>query len=246
MCSERRFKKVALIVMAMALRTYKVTGAAIFALLFLMSCSNSGAGTDEDYLIRIGSRTTTVAEYNTALELAKTAYPHSVLNDPEEYKKIKTRLLNQLIEELILQERARELGITVTDAEVEQTIAAIKEDYPEDEFEQTLLEFAVPYKTWKEGIRRRLLMEKLVEVELKDQVVISAADIAQYYEEHIKDAQQQPGIDMRPRELDEKIIQHLRRQKIEMAYRTWIEQLQQRYKIDVNRALWEKLLISQS
>lgn len=230
----------------MALKTHYVTAAAISALLFLMGCSNTGAGPDEDYLIRIGARTTSVAEYNKALEIAMTAHPHSVVNNPEEYKKVKTRLLNQLIEQLILQERARELDISVTDTELEQSIAAIKKDYPEDEFEQTLLEFAVPYKTWKEGIRRRLLMEKLVEIELKDKIVISAADIAQYYEEHIKDAQQEPGIDIRPRELDEKIIQHLRRQKIEMAYRSWIEQLQQRYEIDVNRALWEKLLISRS
>ena len=225
---------------------YTVAACTLCAVLFAAGCNGLPNGTNEQYLIRIGDRSTTVADFNKALEIAKTAYPHSVLNDPQEYKNVKTRLLNQLIEELILQERAQELNITVSDAELEQAISEIKADYPENEFEQTLLEYAVPYKAWKEGIRNRLLMEKLVEAELHDKIAITPADIARYYEEHIKDAQQQPGIDNRPRELDEKIIQHLRRQKLETAYRTWIENLQKRYTIDVNQELWQKLLVSKS
>jgi hypothetical protein len=205
-----------------------------------------GGSTDTDYLIRIGERVVTAADFNKAFEISKTAYPHSLLNNPDETKKAKTRLLNQLTEELILQERARELNITVTDTEVEQAIADIKDDYPENEFEQTLLEYAVPYKEWKKGIRNRLLMEKLVEAELKDQIVITPADIARYYEEHIKDDPQQPGLTNRPNDVDEKIIQLLRRKKTEIAYKAWIDRIQKQYTIDFNRALWEKLLAHHS
>lgn len=221
------------------------TAFVIYAVIALFGCNGFGGGKEDDFLIRIGDRMVTAADFNKAFEISKTAYPHSLLNDPDEYKKAKTRLLNQLTEELILQERAQELNITVTDNELEQAIADIKEDYPENEFEQTLLEYAISYKAWKIGIRNRLLMEKLVEAELKDQIVITPADIARYYEEYIKDEKFQPGLENRPHELDAKIIQHLRRKKTEIAYKAWIEKIQKHYTIDINRELWEKLLASQ-
>lgn len=222
------------------------TSFVIYAAALLFGCNGFGGSTQNDFLIRIGDRVVTAADFNKALEISKTAYPHSLLSDPDEYKKAKTRLLNQLTEELILQERAQELNITVTDSELEQAIAEIKGDYPENEFEQTLLEYAVPYKAWKKGIRNRLLMEKLVEAELKDQIVITPADIARYYEQHSRDEKFQPGLENRPRELDEKIIQHLRRKKTEFAYKAWIEKIQKNYTIDINRKLWEKMLASHS
>ena len=230
----------------MNLNRVSLIAVVIFTAIQFMGCNGIGGNADDDFLIRIGDRVVTAADFNKAFEISKTAYPHSLLNDSEEFKKAKTRLLNQLTEELILEQRAADLNIVVTDTELEQAIADIKDDYPENEFEQTLLEYAIPYKTWKKGIRNRLLMEKLVEAELKDQVVITQADIARYYEKQLKEEQAEPGLSNRPRDMDEKIIRHLRREKTEIAYKAWIEKIQKNYTIDINRKLWEKLLSSQS
>ena len=91
-----------------------------------------------------------------------------------------------MIEEMILQKRAEELNIEISDAEVEKAIADIKRDYPEGVFEQTFLEHAVSYNSWKKGLKIRLLMKKVVAKELEEQITITPEDISKYYREHYK------------------------------------------------------------
>lgn len=219
---------------------------AVFLFFWILSgCSNSGSGNDAVYLVRVGERAVTVVDFNKAFEIAKTAYPHNIIQNKEDYREAQIRLLNQMTEELILLERAMELNISVSDEEVEKSIAKIKEDYPDDQvFEQTLLEYAVSYKSWKKGLKTRLLMEKLVERELKDRIVITPDEIAKYYKGHYQGEQLTGGMSEGSKEIDAIIIQHLRRKKTEKAYKAWIEKLQKRYSIDINKKEWEKVLSS--
>lgn len=211
----------------------------------LSGCSNSGSGKDVAYLVRVGERAVTVLDFNKAFEIAKTAYPHNIMQNQDDYREAQIRLLNQMTEELILLERAMELNISVSDEEVENSIAKIKEDYPDEQvFEQTLLEYAVSYKSWKKGLKTRLLMEKLVEQELKDRIVITPDEIAKYYKEYYQGGELTAGMAEDSKEIDAIIIQHLRRKKTEKAYKAWIEKLQKRYSIEINKKEWEKILSS--
>ncbi len=218
---------------------------ALLLLVSIAGCSGSESPANGEFLIRVGEAVLTEVEFNKAFEIAKAAYPHNIMQNPEDYREAQIRLFNQMTEELILLERARELNVSVSDEEVEKSIAGIKADYPDDEvFEQTLLEYAVSYKTWKKGLETRLLMEKLVAQELKDQIVITPAEIAKYYKENYGHDQQKPGPAENSKEIDELIIKHLRRKKTEKVYRSWIEKIQKRYKIEINQKKWEKILSS--
>ena len=209
------------------------------------ACSFSGSEGHDEYLIQVGERMVTVSEFNKALEIAKAAYPHNVMQNPEDYRQAQIRLLNQMTEELILLERARELDIDVSDEEVERAAAEVKADYPDEEaFEQTLLEYAVSYPEWKNGLRTRLLMEKLVDIELKDQIVITPDEITRYYRENYGDDSMAPGIDETSEGFNEMIVNHLRHNKTEKVYRTWIENIQKRYTIKINQKEWEKIISS--
>jgi len=123
------------------------------------------------------------------------------------------RLLNQMTIELIVLERAKVLGIEISDAEVEQAVAEIKSDYPEGVFEETLLEFAVSFKTWVDRLRTRLIMEKVIDKELKDQIVITPEDVASYYEQNYKDQKPDSEISKNSNDINEAIIEILRRKK---------------------------------
>jgi len=225
--------------------TIYISLTALLLLAAIAGCSGSEQAAKGEFLIRVGEAVITEVEFNKAFEIAKAAYPHNIMQNPEDYREAQIRLFNQMTEELILLERARELNISVSDEEVEKSIARIKADYPDDEvFEQTLLEYAVSYKTWKKGIKTRLLMEKLVEQELKDQIVITPAEIAKYYKENYGHDKQKPGPAENSKEIDEIIIKHLRRKKTEKIYRSWIEEIQKRYKIEINQKKWEKILSS--
>jgi hypothetical protein len=151
-----------------------------------------------------------------------------------------------MTEELVLLQRAGELGIGVSDEELEKAIEKIRADFPDDAFEQTLLEYAVSYKSWKSGLKTRLLMEKLVQQELKDETVIQPDEVAKFYEENYNNDATQSGDTRNPAAVEEIIVKQLRRVKIENAYRNWIENLRKRYTIDINKDQWNKILAAPS
>jgi len=218
----------------------------VVSLLYLAGCSGHNNGSGDEYLIRIGDRVVTVADFNRAFEIAKAAYPLSSMQNPEDIKDTQLRLLNQMTEEMILLQRASELNVSVSDAEVEQAVEKIKSDYPDDVFEETLLEYAVSYKSWEKGLKSRLLMEKLVEQELTDEIVITADEIAAFYREIYDNDANQSKTMQNSNDIEEIIIKQLRRKKIELAYKTWMEQLRKKYNVDINTEQWEELLNSAS
>jgi parvulin-like peptidyl-prolyl isomerase len=222
---------------------YWGAAAVVFA---LIGCSGHDTGTGDEYLIRIGERVVTVADFNRAFEIAKTAYTHNSLQNPEDTNDAQLRLLNQMTEELVLLQRAGELGIGVSDEELEKAIEKIRADFPDDAFEQTLLEYAVSYKSWKSGLKTRLLMEKLVQQELKGETVIQPDEVAKFYEENYNNDATQSGDTRNPAAVEEIIVKQLRRVKIENAYRKWIENLRKRYTIDINKDQWNKILAAPS
>jgi len=204
-------------------------------------CMNSGSNSGDENLIQVRDRVLTVIEFNQAFEISKTAYPHNLRFDPDDFRNAQLRLLNQLMVEMIILERAEDLGLYISDEEVAKAVADIKKDYPEDTFEKTLLEFAVPYESWEARLKNRLLMEKVVDSELKDQIAISSEDIADYYKKNFKTQGLDNDQSAKIKDIYELIIKQLRREKTEEAYKKWIETLKQKYIIEINSSQWEKI-----
>ncbi|UCF91984.1 MAG: SurA N-terminal domain-containing protein [Desulfobacterales bacterium] len=204
----------------------------------LVGCADPDAGGGDDYLIRVGERTVTVYEFKEAFEIAKTAYPHKLAQKSKEIQKAQQRFLNQMILEMVLLERAQELEIAISDSEFEKALTAIKGDYPEGEFEKTLLETAISYESWEKRLRTRLLMEKVIYQELQTQVNITADDIAEFYEENYKGKNLETE---RAEDINALIVQQLRRKKAEEAYQAWIKKLREKYAIEINTRQWQKI-----
>ena len=216
----------------------------IWVSVFIFSCMASEPDAPNEYLIRVGNRVMTVADFNRTFELAKAAYPHNVLQNKAVLRTIRSRLLSQITEEMILMQRAAEIQVSVTDEELEKAISDIKRDYPDGVFNQTLLEYAIPYPSWKQGLRIRLIKEKVVAKELLENVRISAEDISKYIEKHVNSEEDDLNFKEGPNDLNEAIIHRLLREKAEAAYRSWIKNLQEKYTIEINRAQWEKIASS--
>jgi hypothetical protein len=222
-----------------------------FFCLFIIFCVSSGceqkeAGTENEVLLRVGDRVLTVLEFNKAFEIAETAYTHNIRQQSDELRKAKARLLNQLTIEMVFLERAEELEITVTDAELQKAVSAIKSDYPEGEFEKSLLEAAVTYDSWGNRLKTRLIMEKVIEQELENPLTITPEDIADYYQENYQGKEMTPEAGEPSDEISEVIVNQLRRKKAEEAYQTWIKDLTNKYAIEINSEQWEKISGSKS
>ncbi len=210
------------------------------AIMAWSGCSGPDRPSQQDaVLIRTDQQIVTQAQFERAFEAARIAYSDNRSVEPQVIENARLRLLNQMTEEVIIDRRARELGIVLADSELETAIQAIKKDYPDDEFEQMLLESAIPYSLWKDRLRMRLLMEKVVDRDLVQPVNITAEEIEAYYKTHEEDfalnEESPPEMDLKRH-----IVERLRLEKVEAAYPQWMEGLRTRYGVEINWELWEQ------
>lgn len=207
-----------------------------------LGCGPSGSERTDDYLLRVGNRKITVNDFLQAFELAKIARPDSV--DPggaSTLQDARRQLLNELTTELIISNRAEEVGVSVSEAELDSALAAIQADYPPGVFEQTLSEAAVPLEVWKQRMQSRLLLEKLVQAELGRNIAITPEEVADYYDQHYRGKAGAADSDEKFQRLKETIVADLRRKKIEEAFADWINRLKERYTVDLNAQLWAEI-----
>jgi len=186
----------------------------------LAGCADSESKYRDEYFIRVGDSVITVLDFNRAFEIVKTSYSHGAMQQPDAVKEARLRFVKQMTEEMILRERARDIGIKITDEEVKQAVEDIKQDYPENVFDQILLEYAVSYQLWEKGLD----------------------DVSKYYEAHHKNDELIPDKKEVPKDINETIIRNLRRKKIEQAYKPWIKELQKKYIIEINKVQWKKII----
>jgi hypothetical protein len=225
-------------------KTLWLIGPISFLFLFL-GCGEKGPGLGNEVLIRVGDRVVTVLDFNEAFEISEIAFTHGSSAQPEDLRKAQLRLLNELILEMIFLERADEIGISVTDVELEKAVAAIKSDYPPGEFEKTLLEFAVSYETWESRLKARLIMEKVIEKELENRITITSEDIAEYYKKNFQGKKGESESTPASGDINEIIVKQLRREKAEESYKAWVDDLKTKYDIEINGEQWEKIAGSQ-
>ena len=214
----------------------------LFAVLILSGCSGTESVQGDEYLVRVQDSVLMVLDFQRELEITKSAYSR---NDIEQntsvQREAKEQLLNQMVEELIIIERSKELNITVTDSELEEAVRKIKGDYPESEFEKMLLEYAISYSMWEKRLRMRLLIEKVIAEDLKNNIKITPDDLSKYYRENINNGADGKLVN---EPTTETVIKNLRNLKAEEAYKMWFEGLQRKYKIEINNKQWEKILSS--
>jgi hypothetical protein len=194
------------------------------------------------YLVRIQDNSRTVSDFWQQFEIFKTAYLRSSLQRPEILQEARMRLLSQMVEDLVLTQRARELDLQVSDAELEAAFLRICEDYPPGAFKGIALEHAIPLQAWKSSLRMQLLREKLVEKELAEQVNITVEEVEKYYQEHYKKKDFRLNLQPDAPQPETVIVENLRRMKLEAAYGPWISSLRKKYPVEVNRKAWSRLV----
>lgn len=97
---------------------------------------------------------------------------------------LRRRLLDQLIEaELVVQE-AKRRGLTVSESELVKRVKEIKVDYPHQTFDEMLIREYIDFETWKERLRKNILIKKVTEAELKSRVTVKSKEWEAFFQEH--------------------------------------------------------------
>lgn len=115
-------------------------------------------------------------EYEKALaEEASLARPEQPLK-PQEEDSLKGEVLNRLIDERIMLQRAREMSLTVAEGELEARIAEIKKDYGAEGFDALFVDRGIAYPEWRSDLRRRMLLERVIVKDVNERVQVTGSE----------------------------------------------------------------------
>lgn len=95
---------------------------------------------------------------------------------------LKREALEDLIEEKLMLIRAEKLRLKVTDEELKKRVEEIKKDYPGENFAQVFGGEKVDYKIWSEELRKRLLLEKLIDQEVNSKITVTDEEAQEAYQ----------------------------------------------------------------
>jgi peptidyl-prolyl cis-trans isomerase SurA len=99
----------------------------------------------------------------------------------EEALSLKLNVLDELINNEILLERAKKLNLEASDGEVEDKFTELKSPYTEDEFQRQLKERNVSVSDLKSDLRRQLSITKLLNREVVGKISITDQDVTEFY-----------------------------------------------------------------
>jgi peptidyl-prolyl cis-trans isomerase SurA len=106
--------------------------------------------------------------------------PAQPLSD-EEALTAKLTVLNDFIVQDILLAKARELKIELPDKELDTAYAEARKNIPDEAFQQQLTRRNLSAADMREGLRRELLSQKVIEREVTSKVTIGDQDVSDFY-----------------------------------------------------------------
>lgn len=100
----------------------------------------------------------------------------------EEMLTAKLSLLNDLITQQILLEKAKTLKLEVPQAELDTAYANARKNITDDAFKQELTRRGLTPEDMREGLRREILTQKVIEQEVGSKIAVTDQDVSGFFE----------------------------------------------------------------
>jgi peptidyl-prolyl cis-trans isomerase SurA len=100
----------------------------------------------------------------------------------EQALSLKLSLLNELIDNQLLLQRAAELRLVVPEAQVDHGIAELQSPYSAEAFQKKLADDGLAPADLREQVRQSLLVRKLLDREIHSRLKVTPAEIEAYYQ----------------------------------------------------------------
>jgi peptidyl-prolyl cis-trans isomerase SurA len=103
----------------------------------------------------------------------------------EDALSLKLNVVEQLINNEILLERAKKLNLQASDGEVEDKFTELKSPFTEDEFQRQLKARGMSVDDLKRDLRRQLSIQKLLNREVAAKITITDQDVTDFYNSNL-------------------------------------------------------------
>ena len=158
---------------------------ALIVILMLVALLNScKREVPPNIVVEVNSDSITVEEFTAELSPLVGSYqtPPSP-QEEEDFKNLKRALLDQLIDKRLILNEAQKMGITVPEDELEDAFVRIKKGYPQGGLDE-LLRNEAALRQWKDRLRQRLLIEKVINRVAQLAASIDEDTVRKYYKKH--------------------------------------------------------------
>ncbi|MGE3275619.1 MAG: peptidylprolyl isomerase [Vicinamibacterales bacterium] len=139
----------------------------------------SAAAVSPDTWAVVDGRTISRGEVEKALRRSVQQAPGPM---GEEALAAELNLLDELIVQDLLLARAQALNLSVPDSDLDKAYEEARQNIPEDAFQQELGRRNLSAADMREGLRRDLLAQKVIDQEVSAKVTVSDEDITAFYE----------------------------------------------------------------
>jgi parvulin-like peptidyl-prolyl isomerase len=165
----------------------------IGAVLVAAGCGGGSKSVPTDAVAVVNGKIVAKAQFNQLLASAKSV--DKAKNQPfpkpgtAEYKTLEDQIMSFLVQEEELEQKAKSLGITVTDKDVQQQLDRVKQQYfagKQKAFEKGLAKQGLTLDVYKIDWRAQLLGQK-VYTKVTKNVKVSDSEISDYYKLHKAD-----------------------------------------------------------
>ena len=102
----------------------------------------------------------------------------------EQAASLRLSILKTLIDQEIMMQRARKLGLIASDEEVDTKLNEFKAGFTADEFEKRLKERNLTVDDFKNEIRRNQTIDKVMNKEIVSKITVTDAEVSTYFTEH--------------------------------------------------------------
>jgi parvulin-like peptidyl-prolyl isomerase len=171
--------------------------------LIAAGCGSGTKSVPADAVAVVGNTTITKTQFNFLLEGAKRTYAARKTPFPKvgttQYKSLQDQAMQYLVQETELEQKAKDMGVAVTDKDVTKRLAQIKQQYfggDEKKYQAQLKSQGLTEEQIKQDLHAQILSEKLYN-KVTANVKVTDKDIAAYYAQHKSDYSQAASRDVR-------------------------------------------------
>jgi parvulin-like peptidyl-prolyl isomerase len=178
------------------LRVFSVLAVSLVSILLVAACGGDESVPNDAVAVVAGEEIPR-EQFDALLEQTKAGYKQQGRDVPKagtpEFTTLKTNIVQYLVQRAQFEEKANELGIVITDKQIDDELAKIKKDFfqgSDKKMQAQLKKQNITLDALKRDIRAKLIQEKLY-AKVTGDVAVTEKDARAYYDQH-QDTYRQP------------------------------------------------------
>ncbi|MGE4519002.1 MAG: SurA N-terminal domain-containing protein [Desulfobacteraceae bacterium] len=215
----------------------------VLSLLISVLLFGCPSGKKESRLIviaNVGSSTITADDFEAAFEVTKLGYSHNYVL--KNHLELKEDVLAQLIEEQIILDYASQNGIVYTNEEFEKDLADVKNEYPDNVFEELLKNNAIEPAVFEKRFKREMAVKKALSSIIDKNVEVKEEELRNAFLKYCENNDLNPDDVRDDDDIADAVLKSVKRLKIQSGYDNLLEELKKTTEINIVRENWADVL----